>query len=194
MKMRKTENALKGWLFSLFLVFSSISLYAQNITVSGTVTDNVFKEPLIGVTIVIEGTSDGTVTDIDGNYTINNVPSNGSLVVSYVGMQSQIVAVNGRANIDIVLREDSELLEEVVVTGYGGTQLRSKLTNSIAKVSEKPLQWVFTLTLHKLFQVLYQVLELFSHLVTRVQLHKLYFAVEPTLMDPVHHLLWLTAS
>ncbi|MDD2930553.1 MAG: TonB-dependent receptor [Fermentimonas sp.] len=139
MKMRKTENALKGWLFSLFLVFSSISLYAQNITVSGTVTDNVFKEPLIGVTIVIEGTSDGTVTDIDGNYTINNVPSNGSLVVSYVGMQSQTVAVNGRANIDIVLREDSELLEEVVVTGYGGTQLRSKLTNSIAKVSEETL-------------------------------------------------------
>lgn len=137
--MRKTENALKGWLFSLFLVFSSISLYAQNITVSGTVTDNVFKEPLIGVTIVIEGTSDGTVTDIDGNYTINNVPSNGSLVVSYVGMQSQTVAVNGRANIDIVLREDSELLEEVVVTGYGGTQLRSKLTNSIAKVSEETL-------------------------------------------------------
>ena len=139
MKMRKTENALKGWLFSLFLVFSSISLYAQNITVSGTVTDNVFKEPLIGVTIVIEGTTDGTVTDIDGNYTINNVPSNGSLVVSYVGMQSQTVAVNGRANIDIVLREDSELLEEVVVTGYGGTQLRSKLTNSIAKVSEETL-------------------------------------------------------
>ncbi len=139
MKMRKTENALKGWLFSLFLVFSSISLYAQNITVSGTVTDNVFKEPLIGVTIVIEGTSDGTVTDIDGNYTINNVPSNGSLVVSYVGMQSQTVAVNGRANIDIVLKEDSELLEEVVVTGYGGTQLRSKLTNSIAKVSEETL-------------------------------------------------------
>ena len=106
---------------------------------SGTVTDNVFKEPLIGVTIVIEGTTDGTVTDIDGNYTINNVPSNGSLVVSYVGMQSQTVAVNGRANIDIVLREDSELLEEVVVTGYGGTQLRSKLTNSIAKVSEETL-------------------------------------------------------
>lgn len=105
--MRKTENALKGWLFSLFLVFSSISLYAQNITVSGTVTDNVFKEPLIGVTIVIEGTTDGTVTDIDGNYTINNVPSNGSLVVSYVGMQSQTVAVNGRANIDIVLREET---------------------------------------------------------------------------------------
>lgn len=106
---------------------------------SGTVTDNVFKEPLIGVTIIIEGTTDGTVTDIDGNYTINNVPSNGSLVVSYVGMQSQTVAVNGRANIDIVLREDSELLEEVVVTGYGGTQLRSKLTNSIAKVSEETL-------------------------------------------------------
>ena len=87
---------------------------------SGTVTDNVFKEPLIGVTIVIEGTSDGTVTDIDGNYTINNVPANGKLVVSYVGMQSQTVSVNGRTTINVVLSEDSELLEEVVITGYGG--------------------------------------------------------------------------
>ena len=51
MKIRKTEKATKGWLLSLFLIFSSISLYAQNITVSGTVTDNVFKEPLIGVTM-----------------------------------------------------------------------------------------------------------------------------------------------
>lgn len=138
-KKRKTEKALRGWLLSLFLIFSSASLFAQNITVSGTVTDNVSKEPLIGVTIVIEGTADGTVTDIDGNYTIDNVPSNGNLVVSYVGMQSQTVAVNGRNTINIVLREDSELLEEVVVTGYGGTQLRSKLTNSIAKVSEETL-------------------------------------------------------
>ncbi len=139
MKIRKTEKSMKGWLLSLFLICSSISLYAQNITVRGTVTDNVFKDALIGVTIVIEGTSDGTVTDIDGNYTLNNVPSNGKLVVSYVGMQSQTIAVNGRTTINIELREDSEMLEEVVVTGYGGTQLRSKVTNSIAKVSEETL-------------------------------------------------------
>src|SRR5690554_2040509 len=139
MKILKTKRTAKGWLLSLFLILSSISLYSQNITVSGTVTDNVFKEPLIGVTIVIEGTSDGTVTDIDGNYTIDNVPSNGNLVASYVGMQPQTISVAGRKTIDIVLREDSELLEEVVVTGYGGTQLRSKLTNSIAKVSEETL-------------------------------------------------------
>lgn len=139
MKISKTEKSMKGWLLSLLLICSSISLYAQNITVSGTVTDNVFKEPLIGVTIVIEGTSDGTVTDIDGKYTIDNVPSNGNLAVSYVGMQSQTIAVNSRTNINIVLREDSEMLEEVVVTGYGGTQPRSKVTNSIAKVSEETL-------------------------------------------------------
>jgi len=139
MKISKTEKSMKGWLLSLLVICSSFSLYAQNITVSGTVTDNMFKEPLIGVTIVIEGTSDGTVTDIDGNYTLNNVPSNGNLAVSYVGMQSQTIEVNGRTNINIVLREDSEMLEEIVVTGYGGTQLRSKVTNSIAKVSEETL-------------------------------------------------------
>jgi hypothetical protein len=104
MKILKTKKTVKGWLLSLFFILSSISLYSQNITVSGTVTDNVFKEPLIGVTIVIEGTSDGTVTDIDGNYTIDNVPSNGNLVASYVGMQPQTISVAGRKTIDIVLR------------------------------------------------------------------------------------------
>lgn len=139
MKKFTSLNLLKKGRLSLFLMFCSISLYAQNITVSGTVTDNVLNEPLVGVTVVVQGTSNGTVTDIEGNYTLTNVPPNGKLVFSYVGMQTQVISVNNRTTINVTMREDTELLEEVVVTGYGGTQLRSKLTSSIAKVSEETL-------------------------------------------------------
>lgn len=111
--------------------------FAQTLSVRGTVTDAVLGEPLIGVTIVVKGTTNGTTTDIDGNYTLTNVPSNGTLDVSYVGMTTQSILVNGRTVIDVKLSEDSEVLSELVVTGYGGKQLRSKVTNSIAKVSEE---------------------------------------------------------
>lgn len=89
------------------------------LTVKGNVTD-AQKEPLIGATVIVQGTSNGTVTDIDGNYVLNNVPSNGTLEVSYVGMKTQRAAVNGRTTINITMQDDSELLQELVVTGYGG--------------------------------------------------------------------------
>ena len=128
----KTLAVLLSWLFA-------VGLYAQNITIKGNVTDNVFKEPVIGATIVIQGTSNGTVTDYDGNYTLSDVPENAKLEFSYVGMKTQVVNVAGKTTINVVMVEDVELLEEVVVTGYGGKQLRSKVTNSIAKVAEETL-------------------------------------------------------
>lgn len=136
MKKDRNCNYLGGILAILFLFLGISPLSAQNITVRGIVTD-AQNEPLIGATIIVQGTSNGTVTDIDGNYVLNNVPSNGTLEASYVGMRTQTIAVNGRTRIDVRMEEDSELLEEVVITGYGGTQLRSKSTNSIAKVDSK---------------------------------------------------------
>lgn len=137
MKKDRNRNYLGGGILAILFLFLGISpLSAQNITVRGIVTD-AQNEPLIGATIIVQGTSNGTVTDIDGNYVLNNVPSNGTLEASYVGMRTQTIAVNGRTRIDVRMEEDSELLEEVVITGYGGTQLRSKVTNSIAKVSEE---------------------------------------------------------
>ncbi|MBZ4651642.1 MAG: outer membrane protein [Proteiniphilum sp.] len=140
MKKIKITKSMKNWIMSLsFLSLSTFSLFAQNITVKGKVTDPQ-NEPLIGATVVVqENTAIGTVTDINGNYTLTNVPPNGNLEFSYVGMQKQIVAVKNRTTINVTMREDTELLEEVVVTGYGGTQLRSKLTNSISKVSNETL-------------------------------------------------------
>ena len=115
------------------------SLFAQNITVKGTVTDEQ-NEPLIGATVIVQGnTAVGTVTDMNGNYVLSNVPTNGTLVVSFVGMRTQTVPVNGQSVINVILREDRELLEEVVITGYGGAQSRAKTTNSIAKVDTKKL-------------------------------------------------------
>lgn len=90
--MRNVKNALlKMGLGSLIFLLCSVTLVAQNITVTGTVTDQTFNEPLIGVTIVVQGTSHGTVTDINGNYTLPNVPADGMLETSYVGMQPQII-------------------------------------------------------------------------------------------------------
>lgn len=125
----------------LILLFSSFAMFAQNITVTGTIIDNTFKEPVIGATVVVEGdASHGTATDIDGNFTLTNVDPNANLIVSYVGMKSQTIAVNGRTQIDITLSDDTEMLEEVVVTGYGGRQSRTTLTNSISKLDNKVLK------------------------------------------------------
>lgn len=99
-------------------------------TITGKVVD-VNGEPIIGATIIVQGdATKGTVTDIDGNYTLTNVPDNATLNITYVGMQPQTIALGGRATINITLVEDMELLDEVVVVGYG-TQLKSTVTGSI---------------------------------------------------------------
>ena len=99
-------------------------------TITGKVVD-VNGEPIIGATIIVQGdATKGTVTDIDGNYTLTNVPDNATLNITYVGMQPQSIALGGRATINITLVEDMELLDEVVVVGYG-TQLKSTVTGSI---------------------------------------------------------------
>lgn len=99
--------------------------------VSGVVTDE-SGEPLPGATVLEKGTSNGTTTDIDGNYTIN-VPDNAVLLVSFVGYITQEVAVNARSTIDISMELDVETLEEVVVVGYG-TQRKSDVTGSFVRI------------------------------------------------------------
>ncbi|WP_232001563.1 SusC/RagA family TonB-linked outer membrane protein [Proteiniphilum saccharofermentans] len=111
----------------------SLHLFAQNLTVSGTVKDTA-GDLLIGVTVQVQGTSIGTVTDADGRFVLQNVPSSSSLEISYVGMQTVVMPVDGRTNLDIVLREDTEILDELVVIGYG-TQRRREITGSVTNVS-----------------------------------------------------------
>lgn len=135
MKMKKT-NLKKGILFTIMCLFS-ITIFAQNITVRGNVSDG-SGESLIGVTVQVEGTSVGTVTDADGNFILPNVPSNATLIISYVGMNSQNISVNGRTVINVILEDDTELLEEVVVVGYG-TMRKSDVTGAMAVVSAEEL-------------------------------------------------------
>lgn len=136
--MKRKILLSKRLLFALMWMFS-LCMFGQSITVNGTVQDE-SGQSLIGVTIQIEGALQGTVTDANGRFTLTDTPSNARLVVSYVGMQSQTIEVNGRTSINIVLREDTELLEEVVVTGFGLSQRRATLTGAISSVTSSDIE------------------------------------------------------
>jgi TonB-linked SusC/RagA family outer membrane protein len=105
--------------------------------VSGTVVDAA-GESVIGASVMVKGTSTGTITDFDGKYSLNNVPENASLVFSYVGFRNQTVAVAGKSQINVTLEEDRQLLDEVVVVGYG-VQKKSDVTGALAHMDSKEL-------------------------------------------------------
>lgn len=120
-----------------FLFFSLVCMgFAQAQSVSGTVVD-VNNEPLVGVSVVIKNTTKGTITDINGKYTIAVQPKE-VLVYSFMGFHSQEVAVGSKKTIDIVLEEDTKLLDEVVVVGYG-TMKKKDLTGSVGMVDAEAL-------------------------------------------------------
>lgn len=116
---------------SLVLLMVSAVAYAQN-KVTGTVKD-ASGEGIIGASIQEKGTANGTITDFDGNFNLT-VKSNASLVISYIGYQTQTVSTAGKKNLQIVLKEDAKTLQEVVVVGYG-TQKKATLTGAVASVS-----------------------------------------------------------
>lgn len=127
---------MKQIAFTWLLCIFSICAYAQQITVSGTVTD-ADDNPLIGAAVVVVGTTDGVITDFDGKYTIK-ANSGQSLKFTYVGYQEQIIKVDGRTTINVTMTE-GEQLDEVVVIGYG-TVKKSHLTGAVSSVSGKDLQ------------------------------------------------------
>ncbi len=112
----------------------SIGISAQTKSISGVVKDAA-GEAVIGAGVIEVGTQRGTLTDMDGKFVLT-VSANAKIKVSYVGFQSQIIDVKGRNNFIIQLKEEDNVLNEVVVTGYGGKQLRTKVTSSISKVKE----------------------------------------------------------
>lgn len=109
----------------------SMSFAIAQSTVTGTVSDG--NGPLPGASVIVKGTTNGTETDFDGKFTLSEVPSDGVLVVSFVGYKPQEVKVNGRSTIDVTLSEDSNQLSEVVVVGYT-QQTRGDITGSVASV------------------------------------------------------------
>src|SRR5690625_4054740 len=107
-------------------------------TVNGTVTDQ-DGEPLIGVNIQVKGSSKGTATDFDGRFTLEDVDENAVLVISYVGYQTQEVPIAGKSDLEIVMTSDAELLDEIVVVGYG-TQRKINLTGSVDQIAGEDFQ------------------------------------------------------
>lgn len=152
MRRQKKQLAisLERWAFPrwglvvllLFGIGTGLSVYGQagkQMKVSGTIVDE-NNEPLIGVTLIVKGASAGTVTNLDGNYTIQ-APENGTLVVSYIGYENQEIKVNKRSKIDVKMKPSAVALDEVVVTGYGSIR-RSDITGSVASVSAESISKV----------------------------------------------------
>lgn len=134
--MKHTDNVFK--ILGVFLLMCMFPLWAsaQTNTIKGTVSDN--AGPIIGATVKVKGATTGVVTDLDGNFSIQAAPGS-TLTVSYVGYSTKDVKVNGRNVIDITLSEDAEMLNEVVVVGYGQMK-RSDLTGSVVSVDDKAIK------------------------------------------------------
>jgi iron complex outermembrane receptor protein len=127
---------MKITLLKSFLLVGAILSFglAKAQEVSGTVSDA--NGPLPGASVVVKGTTNGTQTDFDGNYTLNNVDSDATLVISYIGYSTQEVALNGRTTINVVLEEDAQALDEVVIIGYGTTTVKDA-TGAVSAINSE---------------------------------------------------------
>ena len=135
-KFGRGVSVLHRLMFLALMVLCTSSAFAQK-QVSGTVVDAA-GEPIIGASVIVKGTSTGTVTDLDGNFIIKNTPENANLLISYVGYRNQTISVAGKTQINVTLEEDRQLLDEVVVVGYG-VQKKSDVTGALAPIDSKEL-------------------------------------------------------
>ena len=133
---KKANTFLAAFLSGMLMILSVSAQTSPTISVRGIITD-VAGEPIIGANILIQGTSEGTITDYDGNFLIN-APADAVIEVSYIGYVPQLISINNRTTVNIVLEEDSELLDELVVIGYG-TVRKDDATGSVVAVDATSL-------------------------------------------------------
>ena len=124
-------------IFTMLLLAIVWSVSAQNVTIKGTVTDE-NGEPIIGASVLEKGTNAGVSTDIDGNFSLK-VTGKNPLVVSYIGMDAQEVNITGKTQVNVVLKENSKVLDEVVVIGYE-TVRKKDLTGSVSSINAKAIE------------------------------------------------------
>ena len=136
MKMTQKMNWIRLILCAMFVCMVHAAS-AQQIAVRGQVLDAGTKEPMIGVSVLEKGTTNGTITDFDGNYSLN-VASGKTLVFSYIGYVTQEIVVSGET-VNVSMKEDSKTLSEVVVVGYG-VQKKSSVTGAISQVKTEDLE------------------------------------------------------
>lgn len=132
----KTQHSARLLMFAMMLL-ASVAAMAQT-KVSGTVSDAA-NEPVIGASVLEKGTTNGTVTDFDGNFELNVQNNQAVLVISYVGMKPQEIALKGKTTVNVTLQDDNEVLEEVVVIGYG-TAKRKDITTAVSSVSTDDIE------------------------------------------------------
>lgn len=132
----KNVNLKRSFGLLSLLLMIPVLVFAQNLAVKGTVKDP-FGNAMPGVNVLQVGTTNGIITDLDGNYSIN-VPSNAKLSFSFIGYTTQTVSVSGKRTINVTLNEDSKSLDEVVVVGYG-TQKKSDISGSVASVDREAM-------------------------------------------------------
>ncbi len=130
-------GGIQRMFFVALFTMMAVGAMAQSKTVTGTVLDKA-GQSVIGASVVVEGTTMGTTTGVDGEFTLQNVPSNGALSVSFLGYKTVTVALNGRTNVQVTLEEDSAQLEEVVVVGYG-VMKKSDVTGAVSRVTAEEL-------------------------------------------------------
>lgn len=132
-----TFKQMKDRLIIIELYDNNNEQGGQQSAVSGRVTDS-NNQPLPGVAVIVKGTTVGTITDLDGNYTLANVPDNATLVFSFMGMRTQEVPVENQTSVSITMEEDAIGLDEVVVVGFG-TQKKADLTGAVSAVQGEEL-------------------------------------------------------
>ena len=135
--MKKAKLLLAALAFAASALFAS----AQNVNVSGVVSDSETGEPVMGAVVQLQGsTTKYSMTDMGGNYTLSSVPADGTLVVSILGYEGAEVKLNGRTRVDIILAPDVEMLTDAIVLGYGSAKKISSITGSATTVGAKLLQ------------------------------------------------------
>ena len=143
MRSRKKEGVYfmsilkRQVLFVLFAFAATLCAFAQNKTITGFVVDG-NGESIIGASVLVKGTTNGIITDIDGKFTLNDVPEAGVIQISYIGYKTQEISAKNKANLKVVLVEDNEMLDEVVVVGYG-VQKKSDVTGAMIRVGSEEL-------------------------------------------------------
>ncbi len=130
---------MKQTIMTLLFIAFTLGLNAQGLQIKGVVTSADDGQPVPGLSVFVKGTTTGTLTDINGYYSIDNVPVNSTIVFSFVGMKTREIVVTESATYDIVMASDMELIDEIVVVGYG-TQKKSLVTGAIAKVDGEDLR------------------------------------------------------
>ena len=138
LKLRFSRSAIFMFLFIAFIVAGSgHDAFGQQKSVTGTIID-MQGQTIVGTTIVVKGTTIGTISDANGKYSLTNVEPNAILIYSFIGMKTQEIAVNKRSIIDVTMVDEAEGIDEVVVVGYG-TQTKKTLTGAVSSVNNASL-------------------------------------------------------